>query len=343
MNNTLVVGGTFNEQQGKPSGLVAKLASSMGAEVLNGGNLDELKAIDFAKISTLIWMPNVDNSHDKILPYIKTVNPRMTLISSKRVVEKDYRPSDVVGRLLKTKSNLGIMITKKEDLYNFRLLDPLGNMYCDTTDIKTLGTAISARLQYLSGLTRLPSVRVGSATEVSVSPEFIDVVKRLGTIFASHVNAVNPNRLLGNAATRCSYGFPAAKTNDGIWVTRRNVNKETLTPDQFVKVTSRTDVVEYYGESKPSVDTPVQVRLFNHYPNIQYMIHGHVYCKDAPTTDHKIPCGFVEEFGDIVSTIPDQNCNSVVVNLKGHGCLIACNDLSFFDSVKFVSRGTLEE
>ena len=49
----------------------------------------------------------------------------------------------------------------------------------------------------------------------------------------------------------------------------------------------------YYGE-KPSVDTPIQIKLFNYYHNVNYMVHGHVYVDNAKMTEHKIPlwlCG----------------------------------------------------
>ena len=52
---------------------------------------------------------------------------------------------------------------------------------------------------------------LGGKSEIKPPDEFVGVVHRMGDRFSGFVNAVNPNRLLGNASTRCSYGFPAAR------------------------------------------------------------------------------------------------------------------------------------
>lgn len=138
---TLVVGGTFDREGGKPSKIVGLLAQSLGWDVLNGGRLEDIESLDFKNYDTLLWMPNIDNSEQKIIPEIKAKNQTLLLISSKRVVEKDYTEFDVVTRLLKTKSNLGIMITQENGTYRFRLLDPLGNLFADTQRVPELADA----------------------------------------------------------------------------------------------------------------------------------------------------------------------------------------------------------
>ncbi len=332
-----VVGGTFDEDGGKPSYIVSQLMESLGAEGINGGCLTELE-IDFTEISTLIWMPNIDNAEDKILPEIKKANPHILLIQSKRVIEKDYQVSDVVGRLLTSKSLLGIMITKESGDYTYRVIDPLGNQHCLTADIDVLASTISDRVKYIKGLSRIGSKSIGPEREMDIDQRFIDIIQRSGTEFSKFVNAINPNRLLGNASTRCSYGFPASRDGDRIFVTRRNVDKQTLSQDDFVEVALNDGVIEFLGDAKPSVDTPIQVMLFDHFKNIKYMIHGHVYVEGAELTDHKIPCGFIEEFDDIVNFVTDSETEEFAINLRGHGCLIACSNLDFFDSIKFTNR-----
>ncbi len=332
-----IVGGTFDNNGGKPSYIISKLIKLFDCKGVNGGHLKDLQ-LDFTSLSTLIWMPNINNEEDKILPKIKKVNPHILLIQSKRVIEKDYEVSDVVGRLLESKSLMGIMITKEFGEYNYRVIDPLGNEHCYTKDLNVLATTIISRVKYIKSLNRIGSKSIGPKRDIEIEPKFIDIIQRLGVEFSKFVNAINPNRLLGNASTRCCYGFPALRNKERIFVTRRNVDKQTLSQDDFVEVSSGDSYVEFYGNNKPSVDTPIQIMLFNHFRNIRYMMHGHVYVANAEFTNHKIPCGFIEEFDDIVQHITNSEIKEFSINLKGHGCLIACDNLDYFDEVKFIGR-----
>jgi hypothetical protein len=255
----LIVGGNFDSLSGSPSKIISKIYAAFEyqiveqhidyefVEIINGGTIYDLLNVNFKNYDVLLWAPNISNDEEKIIPNIKSVNPRLTLISTKRVVEKHYKESDVIGRLLKSKSNLGIMITK-DDLYNFKLLDPLGNCYADTTDIEELSSTILQRIVFVKSLNRVGSVQVGEKRDVRVDEGFLEFVRHSASEFTKHVNAVNPNRLLGNASTRCMFGFPAEKRKERIFVTQRNIDKELIENNGFVEVTNREDVVEYYGE-----------------------------------------------------------------------------------------------
>ena len=309
----------------------------LGCSGINGGDLSVLN-VDFSFTGTLIWMPNIDNSEDKILPTIKKHYPHMLLVQSKRIDNGKYSYADVVGRLLKSHSLLGITIEKIDETYWFTLLDPLGNLHCKTDNLEILCRALNRRIWSINSMTRMGSKSVGPVKEFSIDDKFIEVVKNLGNQFSTFVNAVNPNRLLGNASTRCASGFPAVKENERIFVSKRNVDKQTLSSEEFVEVSMPDRCIEYYGDNKPSVDTPVQLLLFSYFPNIKYMVHGHVYVKDAPMTRSKIPCGFLEEVMDIMMVIQDRDVEEFSTNLRGHGCIIACKDLAYFDTVKLESR-----
>ncbi len=267
--NKLIVGGTFDIENGKKSHIVETLHKSLGESwgCINGGNIQYIRDFDPTGINVLIWMPNVSNEEIKVIEDLKKKNPRMILIQSKRVIEKEYLPSDIIGRLLKSHSLLGIMITKESGKYRYRLLDPLGNQWSDTDDISKIGETINHRLSYLLNLNRINSVKIDTDVEHKAPREFIDVIKNYGVEFTKYVNAINPNRLLGNASTRCAKGFPAIRMDDHILVTKRNVDKQTLSEDDFVLVERKMDsVVNYKGENKPSVDTPIQLKIFEHYP-----------------------------------------------------------------------------
>lgn len=346
--NSYIVGGTFDKDGGKLSFIVNQIAKETGFYQINGGTLNQLQNFDFSQVEKLIWMPNVSNDEAKILPNIKNINQKLLLVSSKRAIEKDYKESDVIGHLLANKSNLGIMITKLEDFkYNFKLLDPLGNIWADTTSVPYLCTRLLNRLDFLGSLTRIGSQKIGEARPVDIELGFLHIVHKFGNEFTNYVNAVNPNRFLGNAATRCSYGFPSLRKDDRIFVTRRNVDKTSIQASDFVEVKSHWDKVGYYGDNKPSVDTPIQLKLFERYPNVNYMIHGHVYVQEAPLTGWedvrkpataKIPCGCIEEINEIRKLFPEYGDCNFTVNLFGHGFLAFAKDLEYFDNIELKAR-----
>ncbi len=337
MTKIMIVGGTFNHGRGIPSKIINWLSEYTNWPVINGGNLSIIESFPFYYYDVLVWMPNIDNSEAKVLENIKKINPHLLLVSSKRIVEKSYTTFDVVSRLLKSHSNLGITIEIEDEEFMFSLIDPLGNLYKRTNDVEILADTLRIRVEDLLSFSRISTVCIDSTPiEVMGLNDFIDIVQKYGDEFSKFVNAVNPERFLGNASarsidriTRCCHGFPAARYNDQYLISRRNVDKTTMSESDFVVVNDNEDKVEYYGNAKPSVDAPIQIRLFNYYNKVNYIIHGHVYVDNAQTTSYKIPCGAVNEFDDIKHLIPDQTATNVNINLKGHGCLIMANDLDY--------------
>ena len=118
----LICGGTFDKTAGKASKIMAQLAEATGWPVLNGGTIAQLEAVEVEKLDVIAFMPNIDNAETKLLPQLKVRNPKLLLVSTKRVVEKSYSDFDVISRLLKTKSNLGIKFTAFGDRYEMKLL-----------------------------------------------------------------------------------------------------------------------------------------------------------------------------------------------------------------------------
>ena len=327
-----IVGGSFDGMKGRPSSIVEEMAKHLRSNVINGGNVDVLRNYRYSDPKVLIWMPKIDNDYEKMLPTIKEVNPHLLLISSKRAIETDYKESDIVGRLLKSRSNLGIMITEDDLGYMFKLLDPLGNQWVYTRLVEELCHAIDKRVHTLMKTTRFGSdQRGGEIRPFNINQEFIELVRDFGSEFSKFVNAVNPNRFLGNAATRCSYGFPAVKEADRIFVTRRNVDKTALSSKDFVEIEPGFSSVAYWGPNKPSVDAPIQLILFQKFKSVKYMLHGHVYVDGAPATSHILPCGAIEEAKEI--EMPSDASN-FVFNLSGHGFLALASDLDYLRSLK---------
>jgi hypothetical protein len=58
----------------------------------------------------------------------------------------------------------------------------------------------------------------------------------------------------------------------------------------------------------------------------------------APFTRHVIPCGGLQEVQEVVSTINNPDAEWFVINLRGHGCIVASKDVGFFNNIKYMAR-----
>ena len=358
MKKILIVGGTWNEKGGMPSSIIKKMHKIMNvANVHNGGNYEDLKKIieSTPKYDYIFWFANVeDNSLEKIRN-VKDYAPKSLLITSKRNDNNKYTYEELLQRALSQKANLCFEFSKVADkLFNIRVFDPLGCIWYNGTNIDEAIKATLNRLEYLKSVTRKPSINVGEAPNIEFTEtdkKFLEFVRESGETF-HRLMCLPPDvkRFVGNASlrfkepTRCMSGFPAIRKDDIVLISKRNVDKTGISEKDFVACYLEDGNVAYRGENKPSVDSPVQLRLFKQLPNIDYILHGHCYIENAPMTSMAIPCGAIEEVDETIKCIKQNyntlNNNFYVINLKGHGCLIMANadTLDKMREVKFVVR-----
>lgn len=353
--NYVFVGGNFDKEGGRPSGLAAALNRGITSiwdkregRVYNGGTLQELEAAaEMTRVPgiAVLWFANVPNDVPKTLVHsIKAQNQTCLLVTSKRVVEKKYDLMQVVQHALHLKSNLVLMFNRQGARYDAKLIDPLGNLFYASNDFTEMGRAIARRLDFLATVIRIRTERVeGTVPPVPAETGFFDYVRSAARRFSELLPAPKiVERFVGNAAFRCSFGFPAFREGELAFISRRNLDKELLGADGFVPVSLMPTIgtYRYYGEYKPSVDTPVQARLFTTYPHIKYLIHGHVYVSGAKLTDRMWPCGAYQEVPEIIQKVYNDPAGVIqfVVNLLGHGFIAGADDYRFFESLKFEAR-----
>jgi hypothetical protein len=374
----LVVGGTWDCKGGRPSQRVRELIEVLRPERwVNGGDVAMLMRdqIQIEGVDAVVWMPKVDNAEPKGAREIKKRFPHVLLVTSKANLDGRYDLPDLVAHALSLKSNLLIEITKAGSRFLGRLIDPLGNVWAETSYWDELGKALEDRLRTLAGLTRVESVRVnGPEKGVQLDEPFFDLVRRHAEKFQALIQPPpGMTRFLGNATFRCSHGFPAYRVphENGTWclcVSRRNVDKRLAGSEMFVPVEPKLGdegrpSVLYHGPHKPSVDTPVMVKLFEAFGDrARYAMHGHVYVKDAPMTSECLPCGCLEEFEEILEAVapelsgwyrdrPDVLRAGMLadarppfaVNLRGHGFVALSPDLEFLDGLEYVARPAWEK
>lgn len=260
--------------------------------------------------------------------------------------------------------------------YRIRVFDPLGCVWAETTDVDEAVSKAMDRLIYLRSITRQQTIQSDSDKGLFLKwyfdqfklddaqadgdapvctntdlDTFVEIVKKYATRFQELMPGGKTERFVGNASMkpvfpqvgRCGKGMPSFKHDGMIWVSKRNVDKQFIDKNCFVPVYLEDGKLYYYGEDKPSVDAPVQIRLYDALPEIRYMLHSHCYLKDADcVTSKAIPCGAIEEVNEILHAIDTQIKNrremSYRINIVGHGSIVMCNDLSGFDDLEYVER-----
>lgn len=367
----LLVGGNWElNTEGKPSGVIQKIAEVLkyrqvyDVTLYNGGKYEDLKDIldSTPKYDIVFWFANVSNDLPKIRD-VKEVAPFTMLVTSKRNDNNKYTDKGLVGRALASKSNLLFEFSKRGEIFNnipmfhIRVIDPLACVWYDGNDItEAIGSAMH-RLEYLKGVTRQRTtqfdVQKGDIKIPDQTP-FIDVIHR----YAERLQKVMPMpsdavRFLGNASMkvtpvwRCSKSMPSFKSDGMVFVSRRNVPKQFIEMDDFIPVWLENGKIFYAGQDKPSVDTPVQIRLYDALPNIKYMIHTHAYIPGAPTTNYAIPCGAVEEVEEVLNLInlvyKSRNLTRYSLNLLGHGSIIMADTVEGLEGYQFDARPELEK
>lgn len=345
----LVVAGTFDDKGGRPSSYAQKLFAHINRDRVtfyNGGWYDDLISCSYSakEYNVIIWLADIPNNKYKILPLIKERNPHCILVSSKYNVDGKYSYLDIISRALNSKSNLLIEFNRKGKTIIATIWDPLGNVYCfQETDVDEVSVSLFDRLDELSLFTRVASEELPPDHSVSVPNEedFFSLAREYANEFHDIIHAVNAERFLGNLSFRCESGFPSFKSDDQsvIYVSKRNIDKRHIDAGGFVAIRQgcRGDVL-YYGKQKPSVDSPINIKLYQTFPNIKYILHSHVYVKNAPMTSRVIPCGAIEEVDDVSSVIVNKGTNFFCVNLRGHGMLVASDDVSKMRNLEFVAR-----
>lgn len=341
--NYVLVGGTYNDNKGKESGIVNKLYNALGtfnSVMYNGGNYLDLIGDALASIKEtdlIIWMADIDNIKEKVYPEKQTGS---VLICSK-VMRDGYTTKDAVSRIFKMHGNAVIAIYKDNNtnMCTFSLYDALANCWYNGSDIEKLALTIYRFYIFSKGSIRCKTTRDESLISYNDErPDNLTDFIKLNNNLADFIQTSCGDRFFGNLSTRCQKLFPSIRNGSLIYVSPRNVDKNRLTSSDFVLF--NTDNYTYYSDDekkKPSVDSPVQAEIYKEFSTINYMIHGHAFIdilketgeNNIPcvTTENYFPCGDLRELVEVknhLTSIIYDDChkNYGIINLKGHGFLM---------------------
>jgi len=282
---------------------------------------------------------------DYICSVVKKLNPTCTLITFVNDINIKYSIDMMylVSIALKRRSNL--LINYNSGSCGYSVIDPLGNTFIDDSkNIEIVISTILTRIDELLKYHRARSECKGSAAYYSTNNLdninlFLKIIREYSNIFQDFLVTGNENRYLGNASFRCNEGFPSFRNGNTIYVSARNINKSIMQLKDFVPVElDFKNVVKYFGDKKPSVDSPVQLKLYNYYKNVNYILHSHCYIDGVIMTKNIMPCGVLEEFDEVIKRFPNTKQYNFCLNTKGHGSIILAKDVDYFNNIPYYKR-----
>lgn len=316
----LLVGGNFGDTlEKRESGVLKKIYAAFSSpasevDIINGGKLTDLPD-SIGGYDLVLWMLNINNAEQKHYP---SKDPGSVLICSK-VMREGYTRIESLSRIFRMHGN-AVLEVYKDDPANikFVFLDALGNEWYSGSDIEELVKQILSFYIFTKSSVRIQTTRIESPAEHNLSG-LIEANKRLQSLVMSRCG----NRFFGNLSTRCTKLFPSMRDGEVMYVSPRNVSKESIRPKDMIVYMSGD---KYYGEQKPSVDSPCQIRLYEKLPEINFMIHGHATLQKVQTTKNYRLCGDTREVSEVLDIINSDSMR-FCINLKNHGFLIGANDL----------------
>ena len=359
---TLFISGAYNDKGGKRSGYMHRLRQFMYTDFVKlrgtyyharhtdvyfdtGGTFDDLVNKIFPEIvdsDIVFWFCRTAEKNRRLVESVKKLN-KNTLLVILALTNGKKTIYEQVARMLSIRANLMLEIRVWDvNKFSASILDPLGNVFLrDETDVRVVSQILCKLVSDLVNKHRVHSVSVGPVVSAPNEEEFFTIAREQAAVFHDIIHADKQDRYLGHLSFRCEHGFPSFVKDGLIFVTKRNVDKRSIDATSFVAINPDChDIVEYYGVDAPSVDAPISIRLYNHYPSIRYMMHSHVYAENAPFTKSVNPCGAIEEADEIFALV--KNDDNFVVNLKGHGALVGAKDLNYLRTIKYVPRGLPE-
>lgn len=354
----MLVGGTFDNNGGKCSGYsknlfmaLDKLLDTPIANIRhkNGGYwqwIENFMEEEVKEYDLIIWMANIPNDKPKLVEEIKRKNKYCLLVVSKNNMEDKYSIYYHTAKMLKLHANLMLEFTGSAEEVTASIFDPLGNCFLQKEkDVYKVAATLSKRIKELLSYTRTASMRLSAKVEVPDNEEFFAIARKYADKFHELIHIENKDRFLGNLSYRCENGFPSFREGDYFYVSKRNIDKREITKEGFVPVkilprdaTGPIAGYPYYGDHKPSVDTPINYLLYEKYPNLRYILHSHVYIAGTPQTKEVIPCGALEEAYAIMDMVGPILRDYCYINLNGHGSIVLSSNLEPFKDIKYIPR-----
>lgn len=328
-------------------------------DIFNGGDTDKiLETVEKGNYNIVFWFVK-DIDDDTVLFRIKQTNFKIILIVCETIGNEPFMAA--LGQIFKVKINLLFLY----DEGIFKCIDPLGNLWYEGKSIEECIQKSVDRINFLNGIKRESTIQadeeIGSLAwyfnqfkqeyvqnnditkeEVDES-ELLELVKKYAKVYTKETtHSDDVEKVLANPGFRCIKGLPSFRHRDVIYVTKRTITNMYIENEDFVPMISKEGQLYYQGNSKPTVDSPIQIKLYEHFPNINYILHSHCYIDGAVFTSKNYPCGAIEEVEEILRTIQEAyktfDKDFYVVNLVGHGSYAMGRTVKDLENIKYIGR-----
>jgi SAM-dependent methyltransferase len=118
------------------------------------------------------------------------------------------------------------------------------------------------------------------------------------------------------------FGFVAKRTDEGTLVTARASNKTNPGPRDVTLITdvsARGDVTVQSLQRKASLNGPLAHLIFENRPDVNYIVHSHVFLPEGVTMPEPSAPGTSADWDAIAPAVMD---GATIINQPCHGCLI---------------------
>jgi len=346
-----IIAGHFDHAGGESWPGVDPLAETLteelpewGVTVYNGGSVEDLEheilpRCQHGDFTAVFCGLRKEEGAPRVLREIKRGKPIYLIMMMG--VEGTTPLVECAYGLLGYRANLGVQVQIDKTPYPMRVFDPLGNIYGEVKhDIQGVGRVLARVMAHGLRVTRMRSIERPSYgapyDPLEPSVQFQGIIEENAGAMQGFPGQLpeGVTRFLGNASFR---------RGARVFMTRRNISKTDIDgAHAFTEVWQgwENDEPVVFARHKPSVDTPIQLRLYREFPSMRYMLHLHAYLPDAPFTGTPVPCGALEEADEVIRVAKEHPkwLGLHAVNLLGHGCLLMAPRLRCFKGVEFLHR-----
>jgi hypothetical protein len=340
----LVIAGVFNENGGAASSFADAFVRQSGThftiQSCNGGTLERLQTVirSAGRFPAVVWLAQVDDS--SCISRIKETNKRCLLVQARRNDRKMHTIAEIVSDMIESRTNLCLVIDHDTKQFDFKVVDALGNLWYEGADTTELIRRLKWYISYALDLTRLSTIATDlDKKETVVEDDFFKIVRLYSAMFkAISGKSVEGEPAFDETRFRCLHGYPSMRIDDTILISCRSIENDSISKSDFIAVENRGDRICYSGSCKPGTDALVHLGLYRYYENIRYIIHGHCYVENAPTTMMHVPCGCLEEVEEIKKIFQNRHNTDFAINALGHGCYICAQNLGCFTQCRLVAK-----
>ncbi len=282
-------------------------------------------------------------SAPKLVNLVKQFHPEVLLVPFK-LAEQDMGKAKIVKWMLEAHAALAVY-SRLGNSKSFWIIDALGN---ETPVAKAdLPVELVAQVQKYLQAIRRRSVKKGEAVPpVPHLEDWVNFSRQMQPAFSQIMERnVATGRWPGNFSFRCTHGFMSERCEQGFVITKRNVAKSGLQPDDFVLVNLELEdeqlSYQAKGEAKPSIDAPIHRLIYEKLSWVKSIVHGHLHIVLPPEADVMLeqwPCGAENEAIELLEIAPQEKSPLWVVNVTGHGFIALIGDEDPSASLEELSR-----